>query len=182
MGDKMSYEVELISALRSKDKDKIEQVFKNIYEAYFKLVYFCVGNYLDNKEDIEDITSEVFVNFFNHLESINIGGSIKYYLTKSAKNMSLNFLKKQNREVKEFDLDNYAKYEMPSNDLLYFIKLNLDELEKDIVIAHVLEGYSLRTIAKEKGMNINTIKSKYRRALFKLKYLLKGENLWKRRI
>ena len=68
MGDKMSYEVELISALRSKDKDKIEQVFKNIYEAYFKLVYFCVGNYLDNKEDIEDITSEVFVNFFNHLD------------------------------------------------------------------------------------------------------------------
>lgn len=173
----MSYEVELISALKSKDRNEIEQVFKNIYEAYYKLVYFCVGNYLDSKEDIEDITSEVFINFFNHLDNINIGGSIKYYLTKSAKNMSLNYLKKMSKEVKTQNLDNLIKYEIPTNDLLYFVKLNLDELEKDIMISHVLGGDSLRIIAKEKGMNVNTIKSKYRRALFKLRYLLKGENL-----
>ena len=172
----MSYEVAVINALKSKDKNKIEQTFKDIYEAYYKLVYFCVGNFLKNKEDIEDVTSEVFINFFNHLDNINIGGSIKYYLTKSAKNLSLNFLKKNSKTSEVVDVENYAKYEMPSNDLLYFVNLNLDELEKEIVVSHVLGGDSLRLIAKEKGMNINTIKSKYRREIFKLKYLLKGEN------
>ena len=84
----MSLERKLVDALRSKDKVKIESVFKSIYEEYYKLIYFCVGNYLKNKEDIEDITSEVFYNFFNHLENIKSNGNIKYYLTTTAKNLS----------------------------------------------------------------------------------------------
>ena len=64
----MSYEFELINALKSKDQNKIRLVFKDIYEEYYKLVYFCVANFVSNKEDVEDITSEVFINFFNHLD------------------------------------------------------------------------------------------------------------------
>ena len=171
----MSLERKLVDALRSKDKVKIEGVFKSIYEEYYKLIYFCVGNYLKNKEDIEDITSEVFYNFFNHLENIKSDGNIKYYLTTTAKNLSLNFLKK----TKEIALDKYldvnAKYEMEDNTLLYLVKLHLDEEEREIVIDHIMLDKSLRLIAKERNSNANTIKSKYRRAIQKLRLVLGGK-------
>ena len=99
----MSYEVELISALKSNDINKLQESFKNIYEAYYKLVYFCVGNFLKSKEDIEDVTQEVFINFFNNLENINVSGSIKYYLTRSARNLSINYLKKNSKVINDYD-------------------------------------------------------------------------------
>ena len=106
----MSYEVELISALKSNDINKVQESFKNIYEAYYKLVYFCVGNFLKNKEDIEDVTQEVFINFFNNLENINVSGSIKYYLTRSARNLSINYLKKNSKVINDYYLSNKASY------------------------------------------------------------------------
>ena len=178
----MSYEVELISALKSNDISKLQESFKNIYEAYYKLVYFCVGNFLKNKEDIEDVTQEVFINFFNNLENINVSGSIKYYLTRSARNLSINYLKKNSKVINDYDLSNKASYELKTNDLFDFIKSNLDNDEKEIIIRQVLEGYSLKEIAKITYQNINTVKSKYRRALLKLKHLLKEKNLWKTKI
>ena len=48
----MSLEFKLSNALKSENKDKIESVFRQIYDSYFKLVYFCVSNYIKNKEDI----------------------------------------------------------------------------------------------------------------------------------
>lgn len=171
----MSYEFELINALKSKDKNKIQEVFKEIYETYYKLVYFCVGNYLPNKEDIEDITSEVFINFFNHLDNIKLNGNIKYYLTRSAKNLSINYLKKSSKQIEIKEIEKTLGYVIYYSDLLSLLKDNLTDLERECVISHILEGYSLREIAKDKLMNVNTIKSVYRRALFKLKYLLKGE-------
>lgn len=173
----MSYEVELISALRSNDINKLQEIFKNIYEAYYKLVYFCAGNFLNNKEDIEDVTQEVFINFFNNLEHINVGGSIKYYLTRSARNLSINYLKKNSKIVDNYDLSNEGTYELRTNELFDFIKRSLDKDEKEIIIRHVLEGYSLKEIAKLNHQNINTIKSKYRRALEKLKHLLKEKTI-----
>ena len=91
----MNLEKKLASALNSKDKAKIESVFRQIYDSYFKLVYFCISNYISVKEDIEDIVADVFLSFFNHLDSINVDGSIKYYLTTTAKNKSINFVKKK---------------------------------------------------------------------------------------
>lgn len=171
----MSLEFKLSNALKSENKDKIESVFRQIYDSYFKLVYFCVSNYIKNKEDIEDIVADVFLSFFNHLDSININGSIKYYLTTTAKNKSINFIKKK----KEVCLDEKTKssqiIETKPNLLLLEIENQLDDQEKFIVVNHVLYDYTLNEIANELNMNINTIKSKYKRTIEKLKKILGGK-------
>ena len=79
--------------------------------------------------------------------------------------------------INDYDLSNKASYEIKTNDLLDVIKSSLETDEKEIIIRHVLEGYSLKEIAKITYQNINTVKSKYRRALLKLKHLLKEKNL-----
>ena len=173
----MSLEKRLVDALNSKNKIIIEETFKLIYDSYFKLVYFCVGNYVDNKDDVEELVNDVFLNFFNHLNNINVNGSIKYYLTSSAKNSALNFLKKQKRVVVTENIENVGvEYKYHDNDLIDKVKENLTFEESQLVIDHVIVGRSLREIAKENNTNANTLKSKYRRAILKLQKVLGGRN------
>ena len=91
----MSLEAKLVDALNSNNRQKLESIFKKIYDSYFKLVYFCVSSYINIKEDIEDIVSDTFLSFYNHLDSIDASRSIKYYLTTTAKNKAINFIKKK---------------------------------------------------------------------------------------
>ena len=65
----MSIEKRLINALDRLDKSKIEDLFKEIYDSNYKLVYFCVANFIKNKLDIEEKNKNAetfpFCNFFN---------------------------------------------------------------------------------------------------------------------
>lgn len=172
----MNLERKLVSALNSKDKTKIESVFRQIYDSYFKLVYFCVSNYINVHEDIEDIVADVFVSFFNHLDSINIDGSIKYYLTTTAKNKAINFVKKKKEVILEDNVLNSMKYESKPNLLLLSLNEKLTKEERYIIVSHVLYDYTLNEIATELNENLNTIKSKYRRTIQKLKLILGGKD------
>ena len=172
----MNLEKKLVSALNSKDKAKIESVFRQIYDSYFKLVYFCVSNYINVHEDIEDIVADVFVSFFNHLDSINIDGSIKYYLTTTAKNKAINFVKKKKEVLLEDNVLNSMKYESKPNLLLLSLNEKLTKEERYIIVSHVLYDYTLNEIATELNENLNTIKSKYRRTIQKLKLILGGKD------
>lgn len=171
----MSLEKRLVDALKSKDRIIIEEAFKVIYDSYFKLVYFCIANIIDSKEDIEELTNDVFLKFFNHLDNIKVNGSIKYYLTVSAKNTAINFNKKRKRIVVCDTLENVGVNDnYQSNELVEKIKEKLTLEESNLVIDHILIGKSLKEIADENGSNTNTIKSKYRRAVLKLRSVLGG--------
>ena len=175
----MNIERRLVDALEKNDLIKIEKVFNDIYNSNYKLVYFCVANFIKNKEDILELVDDVFINFYNHIHNINVDGSIKYYLTRSAKNLSINFIKKNNKEISIEDkyLENlsYVKMEYIDNSLFNDIKKILTEEDYNIIFNHIVMGYSLIEIAKEMDESKNTIKSKYRRALLKLKKELGGK-------
>ena len=170
----MNLERQLVNALKSKDRSLLETVFKEIYDRYFKLVYFCVSTYVKKHEDIEDVVSDVFLNFFNHLENFKASGSIKYYLTVSAKNSAINFIKKYKEHSMDEQTTNNISYESNINKLLLDINNILDEQEKHIVLDHILCDIPLKQIASYLNENPNTIKSKYRRTIEKLKEILKG--------
>ena len=171
----MKLEQVLVDALKSKNRICIEETFKLIYDSYFKLVYFCISNYVNNKEDIEELTNDVFLKFFNHLDNIRIDGSIKYYLTTSAKNTAINFAKKQSKIIVSEEV-NLIPDTTPNcnNELIDKIRESLTKDEADLVIEHVVIGKSLREIAKESNESANTIKSRYRRSIIKLRKILGG--------
>lgn len=176
----MSIERRLVDALKSSNSKKLEEVFKEIYNANYRLVYFWVANYINNKEDIEEIVNDVFINFYNHLNNINVGGSIKYYLTTSAKNACINYMKKnKNKEIllESQDLSNrvYIEYEYNDNTFINKLKKVLDKEEFHIIYEHIVLGFKLYEIAKELNISPNTIKSKYRRSLKKIKEEFGGE-------
>ena len=110
----MNIERRLVDALEKNDLIKIEKVFNDIYNSNYKLVYFCVANFIMNKEDILELVDDVFINFYNHIHNINVNGSIKYYLTRSARNISINYLKKNDKEINVEDkyLENLSYVKM----------------------------------------------------------------------
>ena len=172
----MNIESKLISVLKTGDRNRIEKIFEEIYEKYYKLLYFCVGSYITQKEDIEDIVMDTFLSFFNNLDSINLNGNIKNYLVRSAKNKAIN-LQKKKREVLIENIEEYSldfDNDSNGNDLMDIIRDSLNDDERELFLSHVIEDISLRKLSKMRDENINTTKSKYHRIRKKLYEILEG--------
>ena len=172
----MNIESKLISVLKTGDRNKIEKIFEEIYEKYYKLLYFCVGSYITQREDIEDIVMDTFLSFFNNLDSIDLDGNIKNYLVRSAKNKAIN-LQKKKREVLIENIEEYSldfDNDSNGNDLMDIIRDSLNDDERELFLSHVIEDISLRKLSKMRDENINTTKSKYHRIRKKLYEILEG--------
>ncbi len=70
-----------------------------IYEAYIKLIYSVVFDTVKRREDAEDITSEFFIKLIRVAGSFKKGLPHKKWLVTIAKNMSIDFLRKKEREI-----------------------------------------------------------------------------------
>ena len=160
-------EKKFFKAIRSGDRKKIDSAFEMVYSAYAKLVAFVVGEYITDRETIKEVVNDVFVSLFNHAESVN--GNLKYYLTVSAKNAAINRSKRE----RSFNLpleyaDSSCEFE-PRSQIIGELKkaLSIDEVE--IILLHVVEGYTFKEIAKKLCKNQNTVITTYNRAIKKFK-------------
>ena len=172
----------LYKAIKSNNEEKILEACDLIYQKYQKLIYFIISKYITNVFDIEDLTQTVFINFFNNLEKIDLTKNIKYYLVTSAKNLALNFIKKQNK-IDYDDVLIYQTKDQNNNNYLYCDLINdlqkhLNEEQINIIILHTIEGYTFKEIAKKYNKKTNTIITIYNRAL--KQYKNKGDNYYER--
>lgn len=163
-----SDETELLHALNSHEEAKINQAFEHIYDRYVKLVYFVIAKYIDDEEDIKDLINDVFLQFFNHAHQIHT--SIKSYLTQTAKNASIQFLKKQENNCIPLE-DTYL---LQSAGKTYTYEILIRELAKivgdeavNIILLHSVDDLSFKSIGERLDMKENTVKTIYHRAILK---------------
>lgn len=161
--------------LKSSSKFIMEKAFNNIYDEYKLLVYFVSFDILKNQEDAKDITNETFMQFFINKNKIRNYKKIKYYLLSTCKNLSFNLLKKNNKyeilnnEIPSIDQNNEF------NDYIDKFKGYLTEEEIELIIYKFLYDFTFKDIAKEKKVTIDSISSKYKRTMDKVKKYYKGE-------
>ena len=95
---------------------------------------------------------------------------IKYYLVTTCKNKALNLLKKQKREIymESENFENYASGSREYSEIIGQIYEKKKKMDGDIVIGHVVEGYSLKELALRYGISLSAIKSRYRRCMARL--------------
>ncbi len=162
--------------LKSSSKQVMERSFNDIYQEYKLLVYFVSFDILKNQEDAKDITNETFMQFFINKNKIRNYKKIKYYLLTTCKNLSINLLKKNNKYEQ---LDNEIACFDQKNEFNAYIdkfKEYLNEEELELIIYKFLYDFTFKDIAKEKGVSIDSISSKYKRTLDKVKKHYKGED------
>ena len=81
---------QLLDLLRKDDK----QAFAEIYDRYWEQMSLYVLKVTRSTEDACDIVQDVFVSIWKRRYEINISGSMKAYLLKSVRNLSIRYIEK----------------------------------------------------------------------------------------
>jgi RNA polymerase sigma factor (sigma-70 family) len=85
--------------------------FQSIYNQYGVLVYHVALNYVQNIEDAEEITQDVFVQVHQSLDSFAEKSSLKTWIYRIAINKSLDFIKHKNSKKRFFIFGNKSQNE-----------------------------------------------------------------------
>ena len=151
------------------NKVEVESSFNAIYNAYYRLVYFVSLDVTKNNEDSKDIVNETFFKLYENRKKMKDVNGIKYYLVVTAKNLSINLINKMKRETVFNDDISVSSEELLIDSFLEKFKEYLDKEELKILVYHLIYELGFREISELTGISINTISSKYRRAVNKLK-------------
>jgi RNA polymerase sigma-70 factor (ECF subfamily) len=158
-------------SIKSKDINKINAVFEEIYYEYGHLIGFVISKYVSNKQDIEELINDVFLSFFNHIDKIKIK-NIKSYLAITARNKAINHYKKNKKDI--LINPEIIDKKTSSDNTLYYIIIDdmrkiLSDFEITIIIEHVVLGKSFKEIAQDNNKPISTISDQYYNAIKKYK-------------
>jgi len=157
-----------------------------IYEKY-KTDLLRIATGLSNDTSIaEDIVHDVFVTFAQSSDNLKLSGNLKGYLTMSVVNRVRN-VNRAGRRQQAVSADE-TEYLMPDSDVperwiihgeeLYRLNNAMSQLpyqQREVVIMHLQGGMKFRAIAKSQNVSINTVQSRYRYGLDKLRSLLNSE-------
>lgn len=86
--------------------------FKKLYILYSNKVYATVMHYLQNIEDSQEVTQDIFVKIFKNAHSFKGNSTVSTWIYRIAVNTSLNYLKKRNKKPFLFSFEN-LKHEFP---------------------------------------------------------------------
>ena len=149
-------------------KGKQEATAK-VYHTYKNLVYFVIANYIDNKDDCDDVISDTFIKVIEHREEIGNPDNLKAFLCSTAKNEAINFLKK-NRPIPSSDIiDEMYGEEDKNNPLLNALEPLLTNKETIVVYYKAVFGYSWEEIVALTGIPNSTARRIYDNAKEKLR-------------
>jgi RNA polymerase sigma-70 factor (ECF subfamily) len=171
-----------------------EKSLEILISRYIKAVYNFSYQYVLNKSEAEDVTQETFLKVWKNLKKFDQNKNFKTWVFEIAKNTALDFLKKKNpipfsefeTNSKNFVLENIRDEKISLNkqidNSLLKEKLNqainiLPLKQKTVLLMHYKDELSLKKIAEILGENINTVKSRYSRALEELRKKLEFKNL-----
>ncbi len=84
-----------------------ESAFQSIFNRYYCRVIGLIRRFVDESE-VEDVTQEVFTSVFHRIEHIKDSAAFESYLFRSARNRSINWLRKKMRMRKIAELAWYA--------------------------------------------------------------------------
>ena|SRR3989339_48422 len=167
-----------------------KKAFDLLITRYLKLVFSIALHYVKNTPDAEDITQEVFVRVWKNIRKFDLQKPFKPWLGRITINASLDFLRtKKNISFSQFEganRDNFLAEVIKDPALSTAETLSQNEIEQSLTAAvtqlsaadqkifslHYDNDLSFREIANRLAEPLNTVKSRYRRALLFLRRLL----------
>lgn len=170
-------DLELIDNCLNGDEYAIEEIVMKYQRKIYALTYKMTGNI----EDSKDLTQKTFMQAFNNIKSFRKKSAFYTWLYRIALNLSLNHLKKKDRQNIELNESITAGRENPlstiindeqSSHLRDSIKL-LPERQKTAITLRAYQGLSLKETAEVMKCSEGTIKTHYHIGMKKLREMLK---------
>jgi RNA polymerase sigma-70 factor (ECF subfamily) len=144
------------------DNKKFEEIYIKFKNPLKSFVFRIIGD----RDKAEDIVQEVFLKFFRNRKKIYAD---KAWLYKVAKNLSIDYLRKEKRKGLIYFSDDEDFYYDPFK--IFILKMRLKKALfrikrefREVFILREIEGYSYEEISKVLSIPIGTVKSRLRRA------------------
>lgn len=160
---------------------------KEIYEEYGKMIYSTALNICKNTQTAEDVTSEFFLKLKKAASVYRSGLGHKKWLIVSVRNLTIDFIRKQNREIPFYsetdneenhpfsdipdnaDTEESVTSQMSAEQLLD----HLDKSYREIIYLKVYCSFTLAEISDILNIPAGTVAWRYRTAVNRLKKVYK---------
>ena len=167
--------------------------FNNIYTKYAVFVYNIALNYLQNTEDAEEITQDVFIQVNQSLKKFEHNSTIKTWIYRITINKCLDFIKFKNSQKRwyvygkkssdEKEILNHSNFDHPGiaienqeNAAILFQTINqLKDNQKTAFLLSKVEELSNAEIAAIMELSISSVESLIFRAKTNLKEKLSNK-------
>ncbi len=165
-----------------------------IYEMFFDKIYFYVRKRVDTDEDWQDITSDIFIIILDQIHSFKKKSKLSTWIFSITRNKLAEFWRSKSYDSKvifediietiesknitddEFEQEE-KRLNMLHNKVNNIINTYLSKKPKTLFRLRFLQNYSLKDAALELWMEYNTVKVMQRRALSKLRELVKEDKI-----
>jgi RNA polymerase sigma factor (sigma-70 family) len=162
-----------------------KSAFRYIYEKYKDDLLGLAVSLLRDRSVAEDVVHDVFVSFAGTVGSFVLSGTLKGYLSTCVANCARdkNRLKAGRNVEADFnepvDAQSYGPLEMAidyeRSDRLQELLAQLPYEQREVILLHLHQDMRFWEIADGLGVSINTVQSRYRYGLNKLRQILNSE-------
>lgn len=158
---------------------------RQIYEKYKDSLLIATIALLNDVNAAEDVVHDVFVKFAGTVKGFELTGSLKAYLATCAVNLARNRIR--TKQYQTVNLDQHETILSDFNDPTKAIICNeqlqqlssalvkLSQEQREVIMLHIYYQIPLKTIAKSQSISINTVKSRYRYGIDRLRSILKSK-------
>ena len=162
------------------------EALRRIYEKYKDDLLSLASSLSTDAGGAEDVVHDVFVRFTQLAGKFRLSGSLKGYLATCVANHTRNMRRVRRRErAAGLDEAEMIKSDAHRPDRTLIAEeqskrlnrclLQLPYEQREVITLHVQYGIRFREIAQSQNASINTIQSRYRYGLDKLRSMLDGE-------
>lgn len=162
-----------------------KDALRRIYERYKDDLLGLAVMLLRDRSLAEDVVHSVFVTFAQSVGTFYLTGTLKGYLATCVANRArdVNRLKRGKSLETAVAEEACSKQDAPVNRamssensqrLAELLRALVDD-QREVIILHLHHGMRFREIAKARNVSVNTIQSRYRYGLEKLRAMLNSE-------
>lgn len=160
----------LIEKISDGDMDS----FRELYEIASKSVYGFALSILKNSHDAEDVLQETFLKVYSNASDYEPHGKPMAWILRITRNLSMTKLREKTKYSEYNDtlgeeIDLSSIHDAEKRLLIETLFKILSDEEKQILVLHTVCGMKHREIANLMDIALNTVISKYHRAIRKLK-------------
>jgi len=170
--------------LKWKFKRGSDEALTLIYEKYLDSMLTLALGLLNDAAAAEDVVQDVFVAFAQSRRNFQIWGSLNGYLATSVVNRVRDYRRQRRRHTGR-DTEPRVSTEPAGPEqavilteqaqLLAQAVAELPQEQREVVLLRLKAGMKFRDIAKLQQISINTVLSRYRYGLERLRSMLNGE-------
>lgn len=148
-----------------------DKEFENLFMKYKNDIYRLAYTYVNNQADALDVVQDTAYQAFISKDRLRDVSKFKSWVLKIASNKAIDLIRKN----KIFSLEDISTSRAIETTDKSSLNMFLDDLkslspdEKNIIVYKIFFGYTFEMIEEELKMSVSTVKSKYYRALQKLK-------------